>query len=113
MHQPRRQIFYNVLSNWVSYAFGTVIAIFLSPYVVHRLGSTSYGVWTLVVSLVGYLGLLDFGVRGAVTRYIAKFHGQADNQSTSRLVSSALGIFALIGCLAILIAMLISFYADK
>ena len=28
----------------------------------------------LLAALVGYLGLLDFGVRGAVTRYVAHHH---------------------------------------
>src|SRR2546427_3011707 len=58
----------NVLSNWGAFAFAAVVNFALAPVVVHALGDTAYGVWSLLVSLTGYLGLLDLGVRGAVTR---------------------------------------------
>jgi O-antigen/teichoic acid export membrane protein len=77
-----------------------VIAFFLSPFVVHHLGATSYGIWILIMSVTGYLGLLDLGVRGTVTRYIAKFHTQGKHEEASRLVSTALVIFTLLGALA-------------
>src|SRR5262249_54703595 len=81
---------------------------FLSPFVVHRLGNSAYGVWTLMVSLTGYLGLLDFGVRGSVTRYVARFHARGEHDSAGRLVSTALMIFSCAGILAILLSSLIA-----
>lgn len=96
----------NVFSNWGSYAFSLVITFFLSPYVVHKLGDSGYGVWVLIVSLTGYLGLLDLGVRGAVTRYVAKFHTQNKHQDASATVSSAAAIFALVGLIAISISLM-------
>ena len=76
----------------------------LSPFVVHSLGNVSYGIWVLLGSLVGYLGLLDLGVRGAVTRYIAKFHAQSNHLDATRVASSALAIFTAAGLLAILVS---------
>lgn len=101
------------MSNWVSYCFNLIVVFFLSPYVVHRLGNTAYGVWVLVVSLIGYLGLLDFGVRGAVTLYIAKFHASSEDERASRVVSSAVAIFAVAGGFAILVSLLTSLYATQ
>src|SRR5712692_3971909 len=92
----------NVFSNWGSYVIAMAINFFLSPYLVHHLGNTGYGVWTLILSLTGYLGLLDLGVRGAVTRYLAKFHTEADHEKASHVASSAMLIFSLAGLLAIL-----------
>jgi len=105
-HQPRTVR--NVASNWGGYTFNVLITFFLSPYVVHRLGSSAYGVWILMVSLTGYLGLLDFGVRGAVTRYIAKFHEELEHEKASRIASSALVIFAAAGILAILSSLVLA-----
>lgn len=62
---------------------------------------SGYGVWSLVVSLTGYLGLLDLGVRGAVTRYVARFHTRQEYDNLTRTVSAALLIFLLAGTLAI------------
>lgn len=95
----------NVVSNWGSYVFSLLINFFLAPFVVHHLGDSQYGVWTLMVSLTGYLGLLDFGVRGAVTRYVARFHTQGDHEQASRVTSSAFSIFTAAGILAILVSL--------
>src|SRR5450755_2807636 len=62
-----RVIVQNVLSNWLALAVTTVVGFFLSPFVVHRLGNLAYGVWVIIGSLVSYMGLLDLGLRGAVT----------------------------------------------
>jgi len=76
------------------------VSFFLSPYVVHHLGNNGYGVWTLILSLTGYLGLLDLGVRGAVTRYVARFHSQAAHGNASNVASSAMLIFSSAGLIA-------------
>ena len=101
----------NVISNWGTYLFTLVVNFFLAPYVVHHLGDSVYGVWTLIVSLTGYLGLLDFGVRGAVTRYVAKFHTESKSDSVGRVASSALVIFSVAGFLALAISLLLAFFA--
>jgi len=96
----------NVLSNWGAYVIAMGVNFFLSPYVVHHLGNVGYGVWTLILSLTGYLGLLDLGVRGAVTRYVAKFYTEADHKKSSEVASSAIVIFASAGVIAILISII-------
>src|SRR5260370_29592777 len=94
----------NVAANWGGFAFSILVTFFLSPFVVRHLGNGAYGVWTLIGSLTGYLGLLDMGVRGAVTRYVARFHAQANHQQANETASSAMMIFSSAGLLAILIS---------
>ncbi|MBI1737752.1 MAG: polysaccharide biosynthesis C-terminal domain-containing protein [Acidobacteria bacterium] len=99
----------NVFSNWIGFGFAAVVNFFLSPVVVNHLGNTGYGVWVLTGTLTGYLGLLDLGVRGAASRYVAKLHTQSDHQGSSQVVSSALSIFAVGGVLAIVVAAILAF----
>jgi O-antigen/teichoic acid export membrane protein len=102
------------MSNWGAYVLAMAVNFFLSPYVVHKLGNAGYGVWTLILSLTGYLGLLDLGVRGAVTRYVAKFHAEAEDGRASNVASSAMIIFSSAGLLAVLAsAILAAFVVDK
>lgn len=100
----------NVLSNWGAYILAMGINFFLSPYVVRHLGNTGYGVWTLMLSLTGYLGLLDLGVRGAVTRYVAKFHTERDHRKANDVASSAMVIFATAGLLAIVSSLIFAMF---
>jgi O-antigen/teichoic acid export membrane protein len=98
------RFFRNAAANWIAFLFVAIISFFLSPFVVQHLGGTAYGVWSLLVALVGYLGLLDFGVRGAVTRYVAHHHAVSDNEGSSAIVSAALMLFGFLGTLAILLS---------
>jgi O-antigen/teichoic acid export membrane protein len=97
----------NVMSNWgggLAYMF---VAFFLSPFVVHHLGISRYGVWVLIVSFTGYLGLLDLGVRGTVTYYIARFHTQSKHEDASRLASAAFVIFLILALGAFAISVIV------
>ena len=96
----------NVLSNWGGFVCASAISFFLSPFVVHHLGNASYGIWVLIGSLTGYLGLLNLGVRAAVMRYVARFHLEANDQEASAVASSALAIFLLTGTLAFLLSLI-------
>ena len=58
-----RVILRNIFSNWTGYLITILVGFFLAPFVLHHLGNTGYGVWTLVLSLTGYFGLLDLGIR--------------------------------------------------
>jgi len=102
---------WNVVSNWGGFTLSGLVNFALAPFVVRHLGNTYYGVTVLLLSLTGYLGLLDLGVRGATTRYIARFHSQSDHDSSSRFVSSALILFSLIGVLAILVCLGLGVFA--
>jgi O-antigen/teichoic acid export membrane protein len=92
----------NVLANWGGFVCSAIISFFLSPFVVHHLGNSAYGIWILVSSLTGYLGLLNLGVRAAVTRYVAQYYAESKDQEASAVTSSALAIFLIAGIIAVL-----------
>jgi len=110
--RPRSRVVRNVLSNWSAFLFNAVVGFALSPILVHGLGDAAYGVWALLVSMVGYLGLLDLGVRGAVTRYVARYHATGDHTAAGRLASTALTIFVGAAALVIAVSTGLSFIVD-
>ncbi len=79
-----------------------MISFFLSPFIVHRLGNEAYGVWILLYSIVGYLGLLDLGVRSAVTKYLATLYATEQHEEANHIASAALALFAAAGFFAVL-----------
>jgi O-antigen/teichoic acid export membrane protein len=107
----RRSAFQNVLSNWAGFIISTAIAFFVSPFVVRHLGDSAYGVWVLLGSLTGYLSMLDLGVRGAVTRYVASLHAQGDHLEVGRVTSAAFAIFLGAGIVAITVSVALGIFA--
>ena len=102
MARPSLKI--NALSSWLSLAVSVAIGFLLTPFVVHNLGKTGYGIWVLVGSFVGYYGLLNLGVTSATTRYIARYTAQKDSDALNSVASTALVMFTGTGILAILLS---------
>jgi O-antigen/teichoic acid export membrane protein len=103
------QIVRNILSNWGSFAIGAVIQFLMMPFLVHRLGDTQYGIWVLVISFTGFLGLFDFGVSGSVVKYVAEFRAKGDNDGLNRVCSSAYYVFVVAGVLAFAVSIVMAF----
>lgn len=86
---------------------------FLTPFILHRLGSDLYGLWVLVGSVVGYSSLLDFGIASAVTKYIAEYRAREDWTQARELVGTALLLYSGLGLAVIILgALLAPFFAD-
>lgn len=98
----------NILTNWAFFFFATAITFVLSPIVVHALGDVRYGVWGIVGSVVGYLGLLDLGIRVGVTRFVARHHAIGDEAALNRVITTTFGMFGAAGAAAMGLGVLLS-----
>ena len=49
----KTQILKNVGSSWSALATNVLVGIFMSPFIVHRLGDAAYGIWVLIFSVTG------------------------------------------------------------
>jgi O-antigen/teichoic acid export membrane protein len=92
-----RTVVRNVFCNWVSYFVTAVLGFLLTPVIVHSLGNTGYGLWTLVLSLTGYFGLLDLGIRSSLGRFVARHVAMKNEEMVNRTVSTALAMLGLGG----------------
>jgi O-antigen/teichoic acid export membrane protein len=99
-----------VIWNWIALASNFAVSFFLSPFIVHHLGTVLYGVWALVVGITSYMSLMDLGLRGAVVRFVSRSHTQGDHATSSALVSGALWLRQWISLAVILLSVLLSFF---
>ncbi len=74
-----------------------VVGIFLVPIMLRGLGVESYGLWIAALSVVGVVGLFDFGLGLSVTREVAASLNNASRSESARFVQAARNAFFLIG----------------
>lgn len=86
----------------------TLVAFFLMPYLVHRLGDRIYGYWSLVAAVLGYYGLLDLGIVTAVQYQVAKSLGTGNQETANRAISTAFYVFACLGLIILLITVVLA-----
>lgn len=78
----------NTIYNNVGYFSQLLVSLFLTPFIIHKLGVEQFGVWVLIEVIVAYLSLLDLtGIGGAFVKYIAEYHVKEDFKSCNHLVN--------------------------
>lgn len=86
-----------MFSNYVGILGAIVIAFILSPFLVHTLGDTNYGIWSIISALTGYMTLLDLGVSSAIAKYVSKYKALKDYKSLNVVFSSGIVIMLMVG----------------
>jgi len=109
----KRRIIKNVASSWLSLAVNILVGVFLSPFILHRLGDTAFGIWVLIFSLTGYYGLFDFGIRSSIIRYVSKYTASNNMQKVTSLINTALFTYTCVGALSLIITLVGSFYLKR
>jgi len=71
-----------------------VVSLLMLPFLVQQLGDRFYGMWILVMSIVGYLGFLHFGLGSAVQRTLSQDLARKDYPGASTTLSTALVMFS-------------------
>src|SRR5262249_16133486 len=86
----RRHVVCSTVSNYGAKLITLGIWFFLTPFILHQLGPTGYGIWILVGSVVAYGALLNFGMTGAIVKYIAEHRAKGESEQAQSLVATAL-----------------------
>ena len=94
----------NVLASWGVHACNMVIGFFLTRYTLDVLGVSAYGNWLFINSIAGYAALLYCGFGETVSRYVAKYHSDDDQQRMNEVVSLVTYIFRGLGGIAFVVA---------
>lgn len=100
----------NVLSGTSLYIINIIVAFIISPIMVRVLGNNDYGLWEMVMGIVGYMGILDLGLGPALLRHVAVSHGQNDKNDLQETISTAMALFLGLGFIAVLLFTIISIY---
>jgi O-antigen/teichoic acid export membrane protein len=93
----RRRLLISTASNYVGKGLTLVIWFFLTPFILHHLQPTEYGLWVLIGSVVAYGALLDAGIAGAVVKYVAEYRARGEMGRARQLVATALWLYAGLG----------------
>lgn len=93
----RRRVLRSTISNYAGKLVALGAGFFLTPFILHSIGPTNYGLWALVGSAVGYGALLDFGISSALIKYVAEYHARAETEQACTLVATALRLYTILG----------------
>jgi len=85
-----------VLFAWASHLVAIGVAFFVTPVLLRGLGAERYGIWSIVMALTGYYGVVNMGIGKANVKYLAQFSAVGDADAERRVISTAFVIFSLL-----------------
>lgn len=90
----------------ISYAnllIGNIIPFIYTPIMLRLLGQAEYGLYGIANSIMGYIGLLNFGIGGTIVRYLSKYRAEGDREQEARVIGLFLKLYSVV-CALILTA---------
>lgn len=99
-------------------AFGTILSYFniilsiligfiTAPIILKQLGESEYGVYQMVLSMVSYMSILDFGLHNVTTRFVSKYRATNDDELQRRFLGTNILLFGLIMLLILIVGAVI------
>lgn len=84
------RLFKNALYSSGAWIINIGLVLTVTPYFVFKLGSEGYGVYSLLVGLMGYYNLADLGLSQSITKYVAQYKAEDNAAAISYSVNAAL-----------------------
>ena len=79
----------NISSNLSLLVVRVCLTFIMTPLYLRVLGKEDYGIWEILTVLIGYMGILDIGIKPTVGRYISKYAALEDMAEVRRVFSTA------------------------
>lgn len=87
----------NALWSTLVTVWGTAVSLALTPFLVARLGEQTYGLYLLLLSVSGLMGILNLGLGEATLRYVAFYYGRQDLDGINRVLGATLAVYGITG----------------
>ncbi len=93
MGERRKRVLWNTATSYARFGVTLAVMFVLTPFLIEKLGKADYGLWTLVFSVLGFFGLLDFGFGTGVVKFVAEAQGRGDVARRNRAVSTLAAVY--------------------
>jgi O-antigen/teichoic acid export membrane protein len=108
----KKQLFKSSIFRTLEIIIITVISLILTPYLIHHLGDTHYGLWILILSALGWFNFIDLGFSYAIQRSIVLALENKDNHRINIVFSVAVALFSVLGFIAALCVLVLAFFPE-
>ena len=96
--------------SYVQMAVNSIVGILYTPFMISSLGDVEYGLYQLILSTIGYLALLDFGLGGTLTRFILKYKTENDSEKVKSVISICVKIYFVLALAGVILTFVLAYY---
>ena len=94
-----------VIITYLTMGLRVLIGFAYTPFMLAKVGDSQYGVYTLSLSLISFISLLDLGFGQTLVRYIAKSRALEDQREEAKLNGFFLKLYSAIALIALIVGL--------
>jgi O-antigen/teichoic acid export membrane protein len=94
-----KRLVFNMSSNMMQFIVYIVTTFLMAPFYLGMLGLYDYGLREMVLSIIGYMGMLDMGMSPTVSRFTAMHNARGERQSVLIIYATSMVFMGIVGCL--------------
>lgn len=100
----------NTFFNLIGFGIPIILTLLFTPTLLQRMGTEGYGLWKVIISVLGLMGVLEFGLGTTIAKFIAEYSSSTDYDGMSSVITFGL-LLVIIG--GILITLPLYFFAPQ
>lgn len=106
------QIAKGALISYVAIFLNIAITFFYTPWMIRQIGMSDYGLYGLVSTFISYF-IIDFGLSGAITRFIAKYRAEGDYKKVENMLGLTTKVYLVIDMVIFLVLAVCYFFLTQ
>lgn len=91
------RVFRNSFYGVIQFVVPTMLLLGFTPVFIHKMGIEPYGLWMLATSALGLMGIAEFGLNTAISKFVAEFVESGNTDKLSAVVSFGLVAYICLG----------------
>lgn len=111
--KQRNEVKIGAILSYIIIILNMLIGILYTPLLTSKLGQSEYGLYSLVSSIISYLTILDFGFGNAIVIYTSRYIARKEKDKEEKLHGMFLIIYSIIGVIAGIIGILLTFNVNN
>lgn len=105
------QIAKGAIISYIAIFLNIAITFFYTPWMIRQIGVSDYGLYSLVGTFISYF-IIDFGLSGAISRFIAKYRAEGNQKKVENMLGLTTKVYLSIDAV-ILLALFVCYFFIK
>lgn len=100
----------NTYYQFISQLLNFVFPIFLTPFIISKIGAAEFGIYALVLGFIGTFGLFDISLSSSFVKFISEYYYRKQFDSLSKFINTGLISYTILSAVFLVIGYL---FADQ
>jgi O-antigen/teichoic acid export membrane protein len=107
-----KQIKLGAVMSYVAILFNIVAGLIYTPWMIHRIGQSEYGLYTLAITVISFF-TMDFGLGEAVSRFMSRYNAEGNKEKASDFLGITFKLYIIIDILILVALLFLLIFIDS